>query len=248
MTHTMTEQNDSTPKHILLVEDDAGIAEPLTYALKRQNWEVTWHTHGNAALEDIEKIDFDFIILDVGLPDTNGFDLCKQIRNDYQTPLLFLTAQNDEIDRILGLEIGADDYCAKPFSPREIVSRIKAIWRRIENVRESLPENNSTETALNKDINWDIWQFNSKTYTMTLSGKILDVSKSELQLLLALLGSPTQVFSREQLLAHMSDHPEHRLPRTVDSHIKTIRQKITKITDADIIQTHRGIGYSLVSA
>lgn len=233
-------------KHILLVEDDAGIAEPLTYALKRQGWDVTWHTHGNAALADIEKVDFDFIILDVGLPDTNGFDLCKQIRYDYQTPLLFLTAQNDEIDRILGLEIGADDYCAKPFSPREIVSRIKVIWRRIEQARDALPDN--SPSAELTDIDWDIWQFNSKTYTITLSEKPLDVSKSELQLLLALLKHPTQVFSREQLLSHMSDHPEHRLPRTVDSHIKTIRQKIAKLTDADVIQTHRGIGYSLVSA
>lgn len=238
---------DLQNKHILLVEDDAGIAEPLTYSLKRQGWEVTWHTHGLAALADIEQIDFDFIILDVGLPDTNGFDLCKKIRAEYQTPLLFLTAQNDEIDRILGLEIGADDYCAKPFSPREIVSRIKAIWRRIESIREQLPESQAN-TQAHDDISWDIWQFNSKTYAITLSNKPLDVSKSELQLLLAMLKHPTQVFSREQLLGHMSEHPEHRLPRTVDSHIKTIRQKIAKITPADVIQTHRGIGYSLVAA
>lgn len=237
--------NDQPQKHILLVEDDAGIAEPLSYALKRQNWQVTWHTHGEAALAEItqrsmENTGFDFIILDVGLPDTNGFDLCKKIRASQQTPLLFLTAQNDEIDRILGLEIGADDYCAKPFSPREIVSRIKAICRR----NAYVPDVAIEKTA---DMHWQAWQFDSKTYVLTFKQQPLDVSKSELQLLLALLAHPTQVFSREQLLAHMSEHPEHRLPRTVDSHIKSIRQKLAKLTSAEVIQTHRGIGYSLVA-
>lgn len=233
--------NQTNQKHILLVEDDAGIAEPLIYSLKRQSWEVDWHTHGQSALEATQANEFDFIILDVGLPDINGFDLCKKIRETHQTPLLFLTAQNDEIDRILGLEIGADDYCAKPFSPREIVSRIKAIWRR----NNYIPNEENSDGK--KDITWQDWAFVSKTYELFYQENKLDVSKSELQLVLALLSHPKQVFSREQLLAQMSDNPDHRLPRTVDSHIKSIRHKLSAISDADVIQTHRGIGYSLIA-
>lgn len=236
----------ATTKHILLVEDDAGIAEPLTYVLKRQNWQVSWHTHGHDALGEINEHLFDFIILDVGLPDINGFDLCKKIRETNQTPLLFLTAQNDEIDRILGLEIGADDYCAKPFSPREIVSRIKAIWRRFDIAPSQTDTQKNTQKNAQQSIDWDIWHFDAKTYQLYVKTQCLDVSKSELQLLLALLNHPTQVFSREQLLSHMSEHPEHRLPRTIDSHIKTIRAKLAKTDSAHVIQTHRGLGYSLV--
>jgi two-component system catabolic regulation response regulator CreB len=119
-------------KKILLVEDDEAIAQTLIFALEREGWQVQWFNLGLPALEYLNTHDIDFIILDVGLPDTNGFDLCRQIRQQHQTPLLFLTARNDEIERIIGLEIGADDYCAKPFSPRELVSRIRVIWRRVE--------------------------------------------------------------------------------------------------------------------
>ena len=115
----------TSPKHILLVEDDPAIADPLTYALNREGWQVNWRTLATDALTLLHSQPVDFIILDVGLPDGNGFDLCRNIRKTWQTPLLFLTARNEEVDRIIGLEIGADDYCAKPFSPREIVSRIR---------------------------------------------------------------------------------------------------------------------------
>lgn len=235
---------EKSARHILLIEDDAGIAQPLAYALGQQGWQVTWHTEGLKGLQTLSSQAIDFIILDIGLPDINGFDLCKKIRQTHHTPLLFLTAQSDEIDRILGLEIGADDYCAKPFSPREIISRIKAIWRRSE--ANGGASGDTAQTP--QDISWDVWHFDAKTYVLSMGEQPIELSRSELQLMLALLASPTQVFSREQLLAHMSDHPEHRLPRTVDSHIKTIRQKIAQVSHADVIQTHRGIGYSLVAA
>jgi len=114
-----------------LVEDDPAIADPLSYALTREGWQVHWRTLAADALTLLQIQPVDFIILDVGLPDGNGFDLCREIRKHWQTPLLFLTARNEEVDRIIGLEIGGDDYCAKPFSPREIVSRIRVIWRRL---------------------------------------------------------------------------------------------------------------------
>ena len=110
------------------MEDEAAIVLPLRYALEREGWQVSWTTTGTQALQLLSQQGFDFIILDVGLPDINGFEVCKQLRQKYQTPLLFLTARDDEIDRVVGLEIGTDDYCSKPFSARGIVARIKAFY------------------------------------------------------------------------------------------------------------------------
>lgn len=110
------------------MEDEAAIILPLRYALEREGWQVSWTNTGTQALQLLSQQGFDFIILDEGLPDINGFEVCKQLRQKYQTPLLFLTARDDEIDRVVVLEIGADDYCGKPFSAREIVARIKAFY------------------------------------------------------------------------------------------------------------------------
>ena len=133
-------------RQILCVEDDAAILMPLRYALEREGWQVSWASAGLQAIQMLQQQDFDFIILDVGLPDLNGFEVCKQLRQKYQTPLLFLTARDDEIDRVVGLEIGADDYCTKPFSAREIVARIKAIWRRMEvQTQKKAPQNETPQ-------------------------------------------------------------------------------------------------------
>ena len=156
-------------KMILLVEDEAAIAEPLQYALKRENWQVLWFTTAIDALNALAQHEFDFIILDVGLPDMDGFELCRKIRQHWQTPLLFLTARNDEIERIIGIEIGADDYCGKPFSPREIISRIKAIWRRMEltaaNVQhpDKLTHSPATESS-EKIIEFSHWYADLNRY------------------------------------------------------------------------------------
>jgi two-component system catabolic regulation response regulator CreB len=131
-------------KQILCIEDEAAIVLPLRYALEREGWSVSWANTGTQALELLSQQTFDFIILDVGLPDLNGFEVCKQLRQKYQTPLLFLTARDDEIDRVVGLEIGADDYCTKPFSAREIVARIKAIWRRMEVQTQNIHHNHQS--------------------------------------------------------------------------------------------------------
>ena len=133
-------------KQILCVEDDAAILMPLRYALEREEWQVTWANTGSQAIAFVQQQTFDFIILDVGLPDINGFDVCKKIRQFNHTPLLFLTARDDEIDRIVGLEIGADDFCTKPFSSREIVSCIKAIWRRMDIQSQLQPAQSTIET------------------------------------------------------------------------------------------------------
>lgn len=230
-------------KQILCVEDDAAILMPLRYALEREEWQVTWANTGTQAISFVQQQTFDFIILDVGLPDINGFDVCKKIRQFNHTPLLFLTARDDEIDRIVGLEIGADDYCTKPFSSREIVSRIKAIWRRMEIQSQLRPVQNTIET---QGITTKIWQCMDESLQIHYQGSALQLTRYEYRLLKLLIDHPEQVFSRQQLMDHIWEHPEHSLERTVDTHIKSLRQKLKQIsTEHDPITTHRGFGYSL---
>jgi len=231
-------------KQILCVEDDAAILMPLRYALEREDWQVTWANSGLQAIDFIQQKPFDFIILDVGLPDLNGFDVCKKIRLFNHTPLLFLTARDDEIDRIVGLEIGADDYCTKPFSSREIVSRIKAIWRRME-IQNQLQHTSQQNTQLSATPA-KVWQCNDEALQIHYLGTILQLTRYEYRLLKLLIQRPEQVFSRQQLMDHVWEHPEHSLERTVDTHIKSIRNKLKQISpEQDPIETHRGFGYSL---
>lgn len=230
-------------KQILCVEDDAAILMPLRYALEREEWQVTWANTGSQAITFVQQQTFDFIILDVGLPDINGFDVCKKIRQFNHTPLLFLTARDDEIDRIVGLEIGADDYCTKPFSSREIVSRIKAIWRRMDIQSQLQPAQNTieTQTTIVKT-----WQCIDESLQIHYQGSALQLTRYEYRLLKLLIDHPEQVFSRQQLMDHIWEHPEHSLERTVDTHIKSLRQKLKYISaEHDPITTHRGFGYSL---
>jgi DNA-binding response regulator len=218
-------------KQILLIEDDPAIADPLTYALARENWQVVWHDTGIAALAALQQQVFDCIILDVGLPDTDGFELCRRIRRDWATPLIFLTARNEEVDRIVGLELGADDYCGKPFSSRELISRIKAVCRRSKGQGRAAA---------------DVWQVNESAQTIAYHGQTLDLTRYEFRLLRHLLAHAGQTFDRDQLVNTLWDHPDHIDNRTVDSHIKTLRQKLRAIApDADPIRTRRGYGYVL---
>lgn len=232
-----------TQKQILCVEDDAAIMMPLRYALEREGWQVTWVSQGQQALDILQQQHFDFIILDVGLPDINGFEVCKQLRLNCQTPLLFLTARDDEIDRIIGLEIGADDYCNKPFSAREIVSRIKAVWRRMQlNDATMMTQPLASGTKI---IN-PVWECHTEILQIRYFGQLLQLTRYEYRLLKLLIDRSEHVFSRQQLMDEVWEYPEHSLERTVDTHIKSLRQKLKKIApEHDPIITHRGFGYSL---
>jgi len=233
-------------KQILCVEDEAAIVLPLRYALEREGWQVSWANTGTQALQLLTQQSFDFIILDVGLPDLNGFEVCKQLRQKYQTPLLFLTARDDEIDRVVGLEIGADDYCSKPFSAREIVARIKAIWRRMEAQAQSLTASVAA-TKTDVIVQSATWSCNPQALQIHYHQQVLQLTRYEYRLLFLLIQHPEQVFSRQQLMDHIWEHPEHSLERTVDTHIKSLRQKLKLITPHDDpIRTHRGFGYSLM--
>ncbi|MDO4896738.1 MAG: response regulator [Moraxella sp.] len=237
---------------ILLVEDDPAIAQTLLFTLKKEGWQVAWADTLTKGFELISQADnLSAIVLDVGLPDGTGFEFCQKVRNGNKhahAPILFLTARTDEIDRILGLELGADDYITKPFSPRELVARLKAIWRR-ENIftqkSDTSGKSDPAHTDFTKTTSGHTWHYQAHDYSLFLNNHALTLSKTELGIMLTLLANPTHILSREQILASISDHPEHRLSRTIDSHIKTLRQKLSAVCDDELILTHRGLGYSL---
>lgn len=241
---------------ILIVEDDPAIASTLKFALEREGWQVTWvDTASQVApiLASLERLSA--IVMDVGLPDGDGFSLCQSVRfgqHFAQVPILFLTARDDEIDKILGLEMGADDYITKPFSPREIVARLKAIWRRDElyhdpalTSRPVNPSNNLCQDFV-KTLPTGTWRYLDNCYQLYWNEQLVQLSRTELAILLTLLNQPSHILSREQILNQISDYPEHRLTRTIDSHVKSLRQKLADIyPNIEVIVTHRGLGYGL---
>jgi len=218
---------------IMVVEDEQAIVDNIQYALETDGFETICCPSGIKALEFLNREKADLIVLDVGLPDINGFELFKDIRKKNDIPVIFLTARTDEVDRVVGLEIGADDYVTKPFSPRELTARIKAILRR-------------TGTAGQKPPSKNIFQVDESRRQITYLGKILELSRYEFNILNTFIRRPGHVFSRDQLMDMAWEEPEASLDRTVDAHIKNIRAKLRDVEPgSDPIVTHRGIGYSL---
>ncbi len=214
--------------HILIVEDEAAIADTLIYALQGEGFETTWVSLGQAALEHQRRQAADLIILDVGLPDISGFETCKQLRRFSEVPVIFLTARDAEIDRVVGLEIGADDYVVKPFSPREVAARVRAILKRVA------PRPSAT-----------LFQVDIERLLISYRGQPLTLTRHEFRLLQTLLEQPERVFSREQLLDAVGVPSDAGYERSIDSHIKSLRAKLRAVAaDAEPIQTHRGVGYS----
>jgi two-component system catabolic regulation response regulator CreB len=219
---------------ILVVEDEASIAETIIYALKTDGFAPLWKRTGREALAALDAQPVALVVLDVGLPDANGFDVCRELRRRHAVPVIFLTARNAEVDRIVGLELGADDYLAKPFSPRELTARVRAVLRR------------SNGTAAPPTLPPPGWAHDEARCKISFRGRALDLTRNEYRLLGALLAAPGRVFSRDQLMTAAWDDPGAALDRTVDAHIKTLRAKLREASPgADPIETHRGLGYSL---
>jgi len=219
--------------HILIVEDETAIADTLVYALQGEGFTTTWLTLGQAAVDYQRKSPADLIILDIGLPDISGFETCKQLRRYTEVPVMFLSARDGEIDRVVGLEIGADDYVVKPFSPREVSARVRAILKRMAPRTDSLPSLNGH------------FLIDTDRVLITYRHQALNLTRHELRLLHCLLEQPQRVFSREQLLDAVGVPSHAGYERSIDSHIKSVRAKLRLIAaDAEPIQTHRGLGYS----
>lgn len=245
-------------ERILIVEDEPAIAQTLAYALKAEGFETQWESLGQAALAALQQdlltapaaSTYALVVLDVGLPDISGFDLCRTIGKQSDLPVLFLTARSDEVDRIVGLEIGADDYVSKPFSPREVASRVRAILRRTnkrlaKEPPEAAPTADATPSAATV-VQQAAFAHDKDGLRIAFHGQWLSLTRYEYRLLATLLARPGRVFSRGQLMEQVWTDAEESLERTVDAHIKTLRGKLRVVeAAADPIETHRGMGYSI---
>lgn len=237
-------------KHIIVVEDERSIADTVLHCIEREGFSAEWHTLGLAALERIREGNGDLIVLDVGLPDVSGFELCKAIRAFSAVPIIFLTARDEEIDTIVGLEIGADDYVTKPFSPRELGARIKTVLRRIP---AASPPPTDEYAAMGAPAPGpgtpapsSAFAVDSAKMTARYKGRALSLTRYEFGLLELLAGSPGRVFSRDALMSAVWGDDSPSLDRTVDAHIKSLRAKCRAIApDTDPIRTLRGTGYAL---
>jgi two-component system catabolic regulation response regulator CreB len=226
-------------EHILIVEDEMSIADTLVFALAGEGFATRWVRLGREAIECMEAGSVRFVILDVGLPDMSGFEVCKAIRRSSEVPVLFLTARAEEIDRVVGLEIGADDYVVKPFSPREVAARVRAILKRTGGARP-IP----IEAPPIREAELD-FQLDSERLKISCKGQPLELTAQEFRLFAHLLTYPERVFSRQQLLEAIGAGGGGNYERNIDGNIRSLRAKIRRLApERDPIQTHRGFGYS----
>lgn len=221
---------------ILIVEDETAIAETIAYALRSEGYVAEHVLLGGAALERVRRGGVDLVLLDVGLPDRSGFEVCRELRGFSAVPVVFLTARNDEFDRVLGLELGADDYMAKPFSPRELVARVRARLRRH-------PAEADAPGGVRRSGEFE---HDADAHRIRYHGQALDLTRYEYALLAELLRRPGAILSRAQLLDRAWEDALESGERTVDTHVKTLRAKLRAVhAESDPIHTHRGVGYSL---
>jgi two-component system catabolic regulation response regulator CreB len=238
---------------LLLIEDEPAIAENVLFALRTAHFDPVWCASGQDGLAAFAAGGFAFVILDIGLPDQSGFDVCRQIRAGSRVPVLFLSARDEELDRVLGLELGADDYVTKPFSPRELVARVRAILRRSEGSAGAGPppgpgSPGSATGAMPAALVAQSPRFShdAERKRILWAGQALELTVHEYHLLLALLSHPGRVFSRDQLMELAWEDPAASGDRTVDAHIKSLRAKLRLVAPTvDPIETRRGLGYAL---
>jgi two-component system alkaline phosphatase synthesis response regulator PhoP len=221
---------------IILIEDEKDIVELVRYNFRKEGFDLASFASGREALEELRRNPPDLVLLDIMLPDLDGFEICKRLRSEDRLrslPVIFLTAKGEELDRILGLEIGADDYVVKPFSPRELVARAKAVLRRQERSAEK------REVIEAQGLRLD-----SRTQEVTVRGDAVELSTLEFKLLHFLASHPRRIFSRERLLDEVWGRDRFVTPRTVDVHIRRLREKIEAQADRPhYLQTVRGAGY-----
>lgn len=225
---------------IVLIEDEKDIVELVNYNFRKEGFNVESFPRGKEGLEFLRRNPADLVLLDIMLPDHDGFEICRRLRADERlrsVPVIFLTAKGEEIDRVLGLEIGADDYVVKPFSPRELVARVRAVLRRQTRPAEKAELIDAGELRLD-----------SRTQEVTVRGKAVSLSTLEFRLLHFLASNPRRIFSRERLLDEVWGRDRFVTPRTVDVHIRRLREKIeVRAERPQLLQTVRGAGYRFTS-
>ncbi|HYZ70367.1 MAG TPA: response regulator transcription factor [Thermoleophilaceae bacterium] len=226
----------SQPPRILLVDDEESVQKLLAYPLRKEGYEVVPARDGEEALERFNDGSFDLIVLDVMLPKRDGFDVCRRLRARSAVPIIMLTAKSEEFDKVLGLELGADDYITKPFSMREFRSRVKAALRRVELVRDRDGAGEPLELG---DLSIDFGK-----RSVTVRGEPVRLTYVEFEILATLARSPGRVFSRTAVLEGLWGDAAYRDPRTVDVHIRHLREKVEREPrEPEYIFTVRGVGY-----
>ena len=226
------------PATILLVDDEEAVQKLLTYPLERDGFRVVAARDGEEALVRFSERAFDLVVLDLMLPKLDGLEVCKRLRAGSSVPIIMLTARDDELDKVLGLELGADDYITKPFSIREFRSRVRALLRRASTPRSPGLENGD-ELIEEGDVRIDVAR-----RAVSVRGQEAQLTFVEFELLRVLAASPGRVFSRRQLLERLRGGADYREPRTIDVHVRHLREKIERDPRApELILTVRGVGY-----
>jgi DNA-binding response OmpR family regulator len=222
---------------ILLVDDEDSVQKLLTYPLERDGFKVVHALDGEEALARFAEEDIDLVVLDLMLPKLDGIEVCKRLRAESLVPIIMLTARDDELDKVLGLELGADDYITKPFSIREFRSRVKALLRRAAAPRPG--ERSSDEVIEQGELRIDV-----PRRTVEVRGREVQLTFVEFELLRVLAAAPGRVFSRRQLLERLRGGADYREPRTIDVHVRHLREKIEADPHVpELILTVRGVGY-----
>ncbi len=230
-------------KRIIVIEDEPSILDNILYCLENDGFDVCGCPTGGEGEEEFRKNGADLIVMDVGLPDTSGFELCPRIRQGSDVPVIFLTARAEEVDRVVGLEIGADDYMVKPFSQRELSARVRAVLRRYRPASDPSADEAKPDSSGDHRIPF---QVDDERIQVTYFGDVLSLSSTEFRLLRILCRHPGRVYSRPQLMNIAWDEPDASMERTVDAHIKSLRGKMREVREEiDPIETHRGTGYAL---
>lgn len=223
-------------RQVLVVDDEVRIREVVQYALEREGFRVSAVEDGSRAVELLSKSVFDLVVLDVMLPGLDGLEVCRRVRATSKVPILFLSARSDEIDRVLGLELGGDDYLVKPFSPRELVARVKAVLRRVEDKAAS------TESTSKKLVHGSL-SVDPERHEVFWGTSPITLTPTELGLLAAVLERPGIVLSRSQLMQRAYRYDNLVTERTIDTHVRRIRAKFRAVGADDPIATVHGVGY-----
>ena len=219
---------------ILVVDDDANICELLRLYLTKEGYQVTVANDGEEGLEKFNAVKPDMVLLDVMMPRMDGLEVCRRIRKAGNTPVMMLTAKGETFDKVLGLELGADDYVVKPFDAKEIVARIKAVMRRT---------GKASAGSDVKEVSYDKLVVNMTKYELKVDGKVIDTPPKELELLYHLASNPNRVYTRDQLLNEVWGFEYYGDSRTVDVHVKRLREKLEGVSDKWSLKTVWGVGY-----
>ena len=227
-------------RSILIVDDDPHIREVLRFAFEKAGLATTQAGDGIAALEVVERTAPDLIVLDINMPRMNGLDVCRTLRTRCATPILFLSSRDDEVDRIVGIELGGDDYVVKPFSPREVVARAAAILRRLGEAPKSGPVENPATPMRHGALT-----LHPDAWTVYFREAEVILTTTEFGLLKALMSAPTRVFNRESLIDRVRGPGFAVTDRTIDSHIRNLRRKFQDVGCDSVVETRAGVGYRL---